>query len=209
MCTSSEASFVRSGQVFAAQDVEQAIEEYEVPHSAALLARVRATGSPFFTGALARINASWDNLSKEARVAAAKAGLRPPEYNTFTNNIAQAIEIVDVLIRCSALCRKLAEADGFEGSSAPVQVVACAGRGVGYTEAPRGALFHDLTFDEDGRVLQASIITPTSLNVANLEADMRVLAEQLVADGHDADTIRLEIEKLVRAYDPCLSCSVH
>ncbi|MEY8562914.1 Ni/Fe hydrogenase subunit alpha [Eggerthellaceae bacterium 3-80] len=209
VCTSRNALFVRSGQVFDAQEVDQAIEEYEVSHSAALLARVRKTGSPFFTGALARINASWDYLSKDARVAAAKAGLRPPEYNTFTNNVAQAIELVDVLIRCSELCRKLALADGFEGDSAPVSVVARAGRGVGYTEAPRGALFHDLTFDDEGRVVQASIITPTSLNVANLEADMRILAEQLVADGFDEDAIRLEIEKLVRAYDPCLSCSVH
>ena len=52
-------------------------------------------------------------------------------------------------------------------------------------------------------------MTPTAQNVANLEADMRLLAEQLVADGSEEDEVRLEIEKLVRAYDPCLSCSVH
>ena len=52
-------------------------------------------------------------------------------------------------------------------------------------------------------------MTPTAQNVANLEADMRVLAEQLVAEGAEEDIVRLEIEKLVRAYDPCLSCSVH
>ena len=54
-----------------------------------------------------------------------------------------------------------------------------------------------------------SILTPTAQNVANLEADMRLLAEKLVADGAAEDVVRLEIEKLVRAYDPCLSCSVH
>ena len=58
-------------------------------------------------------------------------------------------------------------------------------------------------------MVHASIMTPTAQNVANLEADMRLLAEQLVADGSDEDEVRLEIEKLVRAYDPCLSCSVH
>ena len=84
-----------------------------------------------------------------------------------------------------------------------------AGRGVGFTEAPRGALFHDLTLDAEGRVTHASILTPTAQNVANLEADMRLLAEKLVADGAAEDVVRLEIEKLVRAYDPCLSCSVH
>ena len=37
---------------------------------------------------------------------------------------------------------------------------------------------------------------------------MRQLAEKLVAQGADEPAIRLEIEKLVRAYDPYLSCSV-
>ena len=52
-------------------------------------------------------------------------------------------------------------------------------------------------------------MTPTAQNIANLECDMRALAELLVGEGRGVDDIRLEIEKLVRAYDPCLSCSVH
>ena len=139
---------------------------------------------------------------------AAKAGLRPPEYNPFANNIAQAVELVDVLDRCSALCRRLA-ADEFEGSSEPVPFEVRAGRGVGFTEAPRGALFHILDINGEGRIERASIMTPTAQNIANLEADMRQLAEKMVAGGYDADLITLEVEKLVRAYDPCLSCSVH
>ena len=84
-----------------------------------------------------------------------------------------------------------------------------AGRGVGYTEAPRGVVLHELELDDAGNVVHASIITPTSQNVANLECDMRKLAELMVAQGADEPTVKLEIEKLVRAYDPCLSCSVH
>ena len=80
---------------------------------------------------------------------------------------------------------------------------------MGFTEAPRGALFHLLELNGEGRVTRASIMTPTAQNIANLEADMRQLAEKMVAAGFDGDMIRLEIEKLVRAYDPCLSCSVH
>ncbi len=208
VCTSDAARFVRAGYEFAAQDVEDEIEEYVAGHSAALLARARRTGKPYMTAALARVNASWDALCKDARYAAAKAGLRPPEYNPFANNIAQAVELVDVLDRCAALCRRLA-ADEFEGSSEPVAFEVRAGRGVGFTEAPRGALFHLLELDEDGRVRRASIMTPTAQNIANLEADMRQLAEKMVAADYDVDLIRLEVEKLVRAYDPCLSCSVH
>ncbi len=208
VCTSDTLRFVRAGYDFNAQDVEEEIEEYPVGHSAAFLARARRTGRPYMTAALARVNASWDALSKDARYAAAKAGLRPPEYNPFANNIAQAVELVDVLDRCAALCRRLA-ADEFEGLSAPVPFEVCAGRGVGFTEAPRGALFHILDIDGDGRIERASIMTPTAQNIANLEADMRQLAGKMVAGGYDADLITLEVEKLVRAYDPCLSCSVH
>ncbi|MDO4290369.1 MAG: Ni/Fe hydrogenase subunit alpha [Eggerthellaceae bacterium] len=210
---SDTARFVRSGAEFQAVDVDDAVEEYVVGHSAAYCARVRATGKPYMTSALARINASWDNLSRRARFAAAKAGLRPPEYNPFANNVAQAVEIVDALERCAVLCRRLAEPagaqDAFEGSSEPVAFEVRAGRGVGFTEAPRGALFHELELDEAGCVVRASIMTPTAQNIANLEADMRQLAEKLVEAGEPQEVIQLEIEKLVRAYDPCLSCSVH
>ena len=78
-----------------------------------------------------------------------------------------------------------------------------------WNSAPRGALFHILDIDGDGRIKRASIMTPTAQNIANLEADMRQLAGKMVAGGYDADLITLEVEKLVRAYDPCLSCSVH
>lgn len=202
------ARFVRAGYDFSCDDVDDEIEEYAVGHSAAFFARARRTGKPYMTAALARINASWDNLGKRARYAAAKAGLRPPELNPFANNVAQAVEIVDALERCAALCRRLA-ADEFEGSSAPVPFKVRAGRGVGFSEAPRGVLFHELELDADGRVKSASIMTPTAQNVANLEADMRILAERLVSEGCAQDAVQLEIEKLVRAYDPCLSCSVH
>lgn len=201
--------FLNAGIEFDANDVHEHIEEYAVPHSAALLARVRETQDPYFTGALARINASWQNLGQNAKVAAAKAGLRPPETNPFMNNVAQAVELVDALDRCANICRMLAEPGAIESSSEPVPFEVKAGRAVGFTEAPRGALFHDLELDAEGRVVHASILTPTAQNVANLEADMRLLAETLVGEGAEEDVVRLEIEKLVRAYDPCLSCSVH
>lgn len=205
---SDAARFVRAGYDFDAQDVDGEIEEYAVDHSAAFLSRAARTGSSFMASALSRMNASWDNLTEQARFAAAKAGLRPDEFNPYANNIAQAVELVDVLVRCSELCRRLA-ADDFEGSSEPVAFEVCAGTGVGFTEAPRGSLFHRLELDGDGRVRKASIITPTAMNVANIERDMRALAELLVEQDCLQDDIQLEVEKLVRAYDPCLSCSVH
>ena len=205
---SDTARFLHAQIGFDADEINEHIEEYCVGHSAALFARVKATGKPYMTGALARINASWQFLSSGAKMAAAKAGLRPPELNPFKNNVAQAVELVDALERCAGICRKLA-GNEIPGSSEPVAFEVVAGRGVGYTEAPRGALFHDLTIDGEGKVVHASIMTPTAQNIANLEADIRLLAELLAKQGVAEDALRLEIEKLIRAYDPCLSCSVH
>lgn len=205
---SSKARFVVEDLEFCADDLDEYIEEYPVDHSAALFSRVRQSKRTYMASALARINASWDALSEPARFAAAKAGLRPPELNPFANNIAQAVEIVDALVRCAELCRNLADAD-FGGSSKPVTFDVKAGRGVGFSEAPRGALFHVLDIDGAGKIEHASIITPTSQNIANMQADMRALAQLLVDRGMNSQEIEGEIEKLVRAYDPCLSCSVH
>ena len=162
------------------------------------------------TASLARINASWGQLGQRARLAAAKAGLRPPERNPFRNNVAQAVELVDALDRCAgtlASSPRVTAALRARASLCPFTVRA--GRATGFTEAPRGVLFHDLELDEEGRVKHASILTPTAQNVANLEGDMRVLAEKMVAEGAAEADIRLRVEELVRAYDPRLSCSVH
>ncbi len=208
VCDSRLAGVFDDSTVFDADNWNDYIEEYKVDHSGALFAHIKACKRPYMTSSLARINTSWTHLTKSAKIASAKAGLRPPERNPYKNNVAQAVELVDALERCSILCKKLAH-DEFEGSSAPVSYEVCAGRGVGYTEAPRGALFHDLELDDKGYVVRASIITPTSQNVANLEDDMRILAQKMIDEGADEAAIKMEIERLVRAYDPCLSCSVH
>lgn len=204
------ARFVSAGHDFDANDYPKNFEEYPVSYSAALFSRVSQTKQPFFAGALSRINASWANLSKPAKVAAAKAGLRPPEYNPYMNNLAQCVELIDVIERCTALCERLAAADGgFEGCSCPVPYKPKRGAYTGFTEAPRGALFHSLTLDDEGRVKKASIVTPTAQNLASIEADMKTLATYLLKKGAESEDIKCEVEKLVRAYDPCYSCSVH
>ena len=198
--------FAKDGFEFDCAQYRDYIEEYQVAHSAAYFSRRRDTQETFAASALARINVSWNELTREARLAAAKAGLRPPSLNPYSNNVAQAVELVDVCVRCEAMLRELAEG---EGSSEPVDFEPKAGRGVGMTEAPRGTLVHDVKFDEAGRVVHANIITPTVHNLSDTEHNVFQVAELLASQGADEGTIRLEVEKLVRAYDPCLSCSVH
>ena len=125
--------------------------------------------------------------------------------NSISNNIAQAIELVhsvdraiyviDVLLSDCIKQEDLAEFDVY------------ASRGINVVEAPRGLLYHDYTFDDSGTILESNIITPTAQNAANIEKDARVIAENL--SGKPDKEIKHALEVMARAYDPCISCSVH
>lgn len=184
-------------------DYHDFLLEDTVSYSNAKFTRL-ASGSTYAVGAIARINHSYAQLTQSARLVAAKAGLRPVWLNTFKNNISQAIELVDAAERCASLCRELAENPG---DSSVRDFEPRAGRGVAATEAPRGTLYHELVFDEQGRVTHADILTPTAQSLANLENDIRIFASEAL--DLPAEEFRGYIEMLVRAYDPCLSCAVH
>ena len=88
-----------------------------------------------------------------------------------------------------------------------VDIVPKAGQGVGVVEAPRGLLIHDYTYNDRGRVEKANMIIPTGMNYANIEKDMDALVPTVIDKSEDE--IRLSCEMLIRAYDPCISCSTH
>jgi len=74
-------------------------------------------------------------------------------------------------------------------------------------EAPRGTLYHSYTFDKEGRVTRADVITPTAQNLANIEKDFRASAERLTHEPEGS--LQAKLKMVARAYDPCISCSVH
>jgi coenzyme F420-reducing hydrogenase alpha subunit len=81
------------------------------------------------------------------------------------------------------------------------------GEGMAATEAPRGLIYHRYKTDEQGRITFAKIVPPTSQNQGQIESDLqRLLPGILHQDDH---TIGIECEKLIRTYDPCISCSTH
>ena len=178
-----------------------------------LLKEGDAEAVPFMVGALARVNHNWDVLmpaaAGAAKAAAKSAGIHKGADNPYLNNLCQAIELVDVLQRCAKLCEKLASSyDEQRGQVAPAESVELrAGLGFAASEAPRGTLFYSIGLDQQGRVSSGDIITPTAQNLACIEADLRLLAPQL--EELPQDEMVLQIEQLIRAYDPCLSCAVH
>ena len=81
------------------------------------------------------------------------------------------------------------------------------GRGVGAVEVPRGILFHDYTYNDDGICVAANCVIPTNLNHNNIQMDFeKMVPEMLSLPEKD---LQFNLEMLVRAYDPCISCSTH
>ena len=82
-----------------------------------------------------------------------------------------------------------------------------AGSGTAATEVPRGTLFHSYVLDAEGRVEAADVVTPTAQNLRNAEEQMRATVRD--ARGVPDSELRHRLEIVARAYDPCISCSVH
>jgi coenzyme F420-reducing hydrogenase alpha subunit len=92
-----------------------------------------------------------------------------------------------------------------DAARTPFQVRA--GEGVSATEAPRGLIFHRYQVDAEGNIVFAKIVPPTSQNQGQIESDLRQLLPSIV-ELEDSQ-VAIDCEKLVRTYDPCISCSTH
>lgn len=167
----------------------------------------RLSRDSFAVGALARVNNNYRLLHPEAQQLADRFGLRPVCHNPFMNNIAQLVETVHVTHEAIRLIGELLQ-DG-EGPTM-TEVRPRAGEGVGAVEVPRGILYHHYVYDRDGRIVKANCIIPTTQNNRNIHLDLRALAEKFSTQPGMTDR-KLEhlCSMLVRAYDPCISCSVH
>jgi sulfhydrogenase subunit alpha len=180
------------------------IHEYVVPYSTAKYAR--CSRSEYMVGALARVNNNFQQLSPFAQETADLAGLAVPCSNPFMNTTAQIVECAHCLEESIEIIDRLLES-GIRCEDEQMEIVPNAGRGVGAVEAPRGILFHEYEYDAKGKCVSANLVIPTAQNLGNLEADMRAFAPGIL---HQKEaSIAHALEMLVRAYDPCISCSTH
>jgi len=183
------------------------IHESIVKHSSAK--HVKNKRDSLMVGALARFNNNSKQLHPKAKEAATKLGLKAPNTNSFNNNTAQVIESVHCFYEVLRLLDELIGA-GIVDETVPMEwPKGRSGWGTGLTEVPRGTLVHSYEYDENGIVTGANLVIPTNQNLANIEGDFRKFIPQLIAEGRSREEIAHALEMLVRAYDPCISCSTH
>ena len=199
------------GKRFKKKDYKKATNEFIDPRSSAKFTKL--SRDSYFVGALARFNLNSDKLHPEAKKVAVSLGFKPVCHNPYLNTVAQVIEIVHCYHHALEILRDLKK-NGVDYSQEIVvgvnekgAIPVRAGNGVGAVEVPRGILFHNYETDEKGMIKRANCIIPTNQNINNIEYDFAKLLPEIITKSKEEITLALEM--LVRAYDPCISCSTH
>jgi sulfhydrogenase subunit alpha len=182
-------------------EYEEHFNEEHVEHSTALHSRLRGVG-PYLVGPLARYALNADTLSPVARDAAIEAGLDGVCRNPFRSIVVRAVEIVYALDEALRIIAAYEEPD-----RPAVECEPRAATGCGWSEAPRGMLWHRYRLEADGTIAEANIVPPTSQNQPTIEADLRAVVGDYAELDDDALALRCELA--IRNHDPCISCATH
>jgi coenzyme F420-reducing hydrogenase alpha subunit len=183
-----------------ASDFERHFTEGQVPYSTALHSTLN--GESYLAGPSARLHLNEPNLSPLAKYAWEETRIGLPILNPFNSVVARSVEIVFALEEALRVIRS------YEMPRSPsVPVTPRAGVGMACTEAPRGMLYHRYAVDEQGTIREAKIIPPTSQNQRRIEDDLRAFMPQVLTLS--TKEASLACERVIRCYDPCISCATH
>jgi len=208
-CTSTDPSgSLAICKMIAEENLGRYLEGIVIPYS-------QARGFKFaenlmMVGALARLNISKENLNSKTKESAKEALKLFPSTNIYHNNLAQAIEILHAIDASIEIIDGLNEIT----PEPPIKINPLSGRpketiGIGVIEAPRGSLYYKLEINTDGTVKKGEIIVPTGQNQIVMEKAIYELVESLLLTHISQEKIIDEVEKLIRAFDPCMSCAAH
>ncbi len=178
------------------------VQELEKPYK--LVKTPEHEGEAYLVNALSRLHLNHQYLGEDAKKILEQSTIDFPDYNTFHNVVAQAIEIV----HCIEEFQRLVKEFSVTKNTIPVvDVKIKSGKGVGAGEAPRGTLYHEYEIDEQGTIKACNIIAPTTQFLFNIEEDLNKYLPQL--KEKKLKDQKKEILKMIRAYDPCISCATH
>lgn len=198
---------MNEGRIVSNRGLDISSEEFEihfieeqVPYSNAL--HCKLNGESYLTGPLARLHLNYDRLPASVQQVVRKIGLTLPMSRVSHGIIARSIEIL------FAVEESLRILEAYEPpAQAAMPVTIMPGEGTAATEAPRGILYHRYRVAGDGTIQEAKIIPPTSQNQLSIEDSLhRYLPNVLQLSNQE---VARECEKVIRSYDPCISCATH
>ena len=188
-----------NGETSSVEEYKQVIEEDIKEYSTAKFGSYK--GREVLVGSLARIAIQANFLNDEAKPYLDKVDFNNP----YHNNLAQGIEVLHFHIEAQNLTEQLLSSSLSDQNVKPAKNPPL--KGIGAVEAPRGGLYHEIELDKDGIIKEANIITPTVQNLTSIEKSAQAVLSQ-TKNLPQKERERL-LNMLVRAYDPCITCSVH
>ncbi len=192
-------------RIYKVEDYKSVTNEWVSPRSTAKYAKHLLDS--YMVGALARVNINFDMLHPKAKEIAKGFGFEPICFNPYMNSVAQFIEAVHSAYTSVGYIDQLLER-GVDICEKPVEPKKF-GKGFGSVEVPRGILFHEYEYDQNGFCTYGNCVIPTNQNHANIQMDMEKLVPEMLSADKSEKEMELTLEMLVRAYDPCISCSTH
>jgi NAD-reducing hydrogenase large subunit len=158
-------------------------------------------------GPLARLNAAdrCGTPLADAELIEFRERFGHPAASSFHFHYARLIEIVYALERMEALLNDPAILDRHVRATAGVNAL----EGVGIAEAPRGTLIHHYKVNEEGAIVWANLIVATGHNNLAISRSVDQVARHYIDGEKFQEGMVNRVSAVVRAYDPCLSCSTH
>ena len=193
-----------TGMMISVDQYDAHFKEHHVAHSTALHSVRRDSNLPYFLGPLARVNLNRDQLSPSAKRLADELKFPADCHNPFQSIVARGLELVHAYEESLSILK-----DYQPTGPARVEYQPTRGAGSSATEAPRGLLFHHYAIDADGKIVSARIIPPTSQNQGQIERDVTDYLTVRLQTAPSREQLATDAERLVRTYDPCISCSTH
>jgi NAD-reducing hydrogenase large subunit len=129
----------------------------------------------------------------------------PVVHSSFHYHYARLIELLHGLEKIERLLADPAILDTHVRAHAAVNRL----EGVGMIEAPRGVLIHHYKVDESGAIKWANLIVATGHNNLAINHSVSQVARHFIDGNQMKEGMLNRVSAVVRAYDPCLSCSTH
>lgn len=183
------------------RDFHKHFKEVHASHTTALQGWTK-NDEPYYTGPNARYNNNYSQLSKLSKQIAKEIGLGTTVNNPFKSIL---VRMVETIYSCEEALRLIKNYE--EPDVAFVEGKPRASEGFGMTEAPRGVCYHSYKMDNNGRITNAVISSPTAQNQPQIEVDLRGVVERSM-ELSEKD-LKWRCEQTIRNYDPCISCSAH
>jgi NAD-reducing hydrogenase large subunit len=193
-----------------ASQFSEKIGEAVEPYSYTKFAYYKQLGYPqgsYRVGPLARLNIvkSMGTPLAEKELAEFKQLAAGPVESAFHYHHARLIEILYGIEKIEQILSDPFILDKHVRASAGVNRL----EGAGQAEAPRGTLYHHYKVDENGLITWANLVIATGQNNNAMNKGVLQAAKHYIKGGKFSEGILNRVEAVVRAFDPCLSCSTH